>query len=62
MGCFHAHCKFQKPDSISFPDQTENLLLKLTKEIEMHIMAKCSKPVFFKQLAISSHLSNDNGC
>lgn len=30
MGCFHAHCKFQKPDSISFPDQTENLLLKLT--------------------------------
>lgn len=62
MGCFHAHCKFQKPDSISFPDQTENLLLKLTKEIEMNIMAKCSKPVFFKQLAISSHLSNDNGC
>ena len=48
MGCFHAHCKFQKPDSISFPDQTENLLLKLTKEIEMHIMVKCSKPDFFK--------------
>lgn len=62
MGCFHAHCKFQKPNSISFPDQTENLLLKLTKEIEMHIMVKCSKADFLKQLAISSHLSNENGC
>ena len=48
MGGSRGHCKFQKPN-FNFSPWTNRtfILLKLTKEIETHIMVKCSKAEFF---------------